>query len=243
MTSYESDLRKPWQKATWVQLLAIAIGVLPSYILPVMVQLQSDQPLSVKGASIYSMVLGGIMIVVILLLLRYLCGERIRDLNLREGEWWKDILVGIGLSALTLASLILLNNPIHSMFPSEPQSGMGDFFSEMVQNPWLFAMIMGPMLIIGAGVFEELTRVFLLTRLWNISSTKVWKWMAVIFSAVLFGLIHIYQGPAGAIMTGISGLIMAIYYLFFGRVTSMMVAHYLHDALQLAMIYIVANAS
>lgn len=29
MTSYESDLRKPWQKATWVQLLAIALGVLP----------------------------------------------------------------------------------------------------------------------------------------------------------------------------------------------------------------------
>jgi membrane protease YdiL (CAAX protease family) len=223
-------------------LLAIAIGVLPSYVLPVMAQLQSDQPLSVKDVSLYSMAFGGIMIVVILLLLRYLYGERIRDLNLREGKWWKDILVGIGLSALTLASLILLSNPINSMFPSEPQSGMGDFFSEMVENPWLFAMITGPMLIIGAGVFEELTRVFLLTRLWNISSKKEWKWMTVILSAVLFGLGHMYQGPAGVIMTGISGLIMASYYLLFGRVASMMVAHYLHDALQFAMIYIMANA-
>jgi membrane protease YdiL (CAAX protease family) len=207
-----------------------------------MAQLQSDQPLSVKDVSLYSMAFGGIMIVVILLLLRYLYGERIRDLNLREGKWWKDILVGIGLSALTLASLILLSNPINSMFPSEPQSGMGDFFSEMVENPWLFAMITGPMLIIGAGVFEELTRVFLLTRLWNISSKKEWKWMTVILSAVLFGLGHMYQGPAGVIMTGISGLIMASYYLLFGRVASMMVAHYLHDALQFAMIYIMANA-
>jgi hypothetical protein len=168
-------------------LLAIAIGVLPSYVLPVMAQLQSDQPLSVKDVSLYSMAFGGIMIVVILLLLRYLYGERIRDLNLREGKWWKDILVGIGLSALTLASLILLSNPINSMFPSEPQSGMGDFFSEMVENPWLFAMITGPMLIIGAGVFEELTRVFLLTRLWNISSKKEGKWMTVILSAVFLG--------------------------------------------------------
>ena len=242
MTSYESDLRKPWQKATWVQLLAIAIGVLPSYVPTIMVQLQNDQPLSMKGAFLYSTVLGGTMIIVMLLLLRYLCGERIRDLNQREGKWWKDILVGIGLSALTLASLILLSNPIYSMFPSEPQSGMGDFFSEMVQSPWLFALVMGPVLIIGAGVFEELTRVFLLSRFWNISSNTVWKWMAVILSAVLFGLIHTYQGPAGVIMTGISGLIMATYYLFFGRVTSMMVAHYLHDALQIAMIYIMANA-
>ncbi len=243
MTSNESDLRKPWQKAIWVQLLAIAIGVLPSYIPTIMVQLQNDQPLSVKDVLLYSTVLGGIMIIVMLLLLRYLCGERIRDLNQKEGKWWKDILVGIGLSALTLASLILLSNPISSMFPSEPQSGLEDFFSEMVRNPWVFALIMGPMLIIGAGVFEELTRVFLLTRLWNISSNKVWKWMAVILSAVLFGLIHIYQGPAGVIMTGISGLIMAIYYLYFGRVTAMMIAHYLHDAFQIAMIYTMANMS
>lgn len=242
MTSSKSDLRKPWQKATWVQLLAIAIGVLPSYVLPVMAQLQSDQPLSVKDVSLYSMAFGGIMIVVILLLLRHLCGERIRDLNLRAGKWWKDVIVGIGLSVLTLASLILLSNPINSMFPSEPQSGMGDFFSEMVENPWLFAMITGPMLIIGAGVFEELTRVFLLTRLWNISSKKAWKWITVILSAVLFGLGHMYQGPAGVMMTGISGLIMASYYLLYGRVASMMVAHYLHDALQFAMIYIIANA-
>ena len=243
MTSYESDSRKHWQKATWIQLLAIAIGVLPSYISTILSYLQSGQPLSVKGAVLYSIVLGGIMIVVMLLLLRYLCGERIRDLNQREGKWWKDFLIGIGLSALTLASLILLSNPIHSMFPSEPQSGSEPFFSEIVQNPWLFALVMGPVLIIGAGVFEELTRVFLLTRLWNISSNKVWKWMAVILSAVLFGLNHIYQGPAGVIMTGISGLIMAIYYLFFGRIAAMMTAHYLHDALQLAIIYIMANAS
>jgi len=198
MTSYESDSRKHWQKATWIQLLAIAIGVLPSYISTILSYLQSGQPLSVKGAVIYSIVLGGIM---------------------------------------------MLSNPIHSMFPSEPQSGSEPFFSEIVQNPWLFALVMGPVLIIGAGVFEELTRVFLLTRLWNISSNKVWKWMAVILSAVLFGLNHIYQGPAGVIMTGISGLIMAIYYLFFGRIAAMITAHYLHDALQLAIIYIMANAS
>lgn len=223
-------------------MLAIAIGVLPSYILPIMAQSQSDQPLSVKDTATYSIVMGGIMIVVMLLLLRYLCGERMRDLNLREGKWWKDILVGIGLSALTLASLILLSNPIQSTFPSEPQSGMGDFFSEMVQSPWTFALIMGPMLIIGAGVFEEMTRVFLLTRLWKISPNKEWKWITVILSAVLFGFAHMYQGPAGVIMTGISGFIMAIYYLFFGRVASMMVAHYLHDAVQIAIIYFMANA-
>jgi hypothetical protein len=46
----------------------------------------------------------------------------------------------------------------------------------------------------------------------------------------------------GDTLSGIFGLIMASYYLLFGRVASMMVAHYLHDALQFAMIYIMANA-
>jgi membrane protease YdiL (CAAX protease family) len=106
-----------------------------------------------------------------------------------------------------------------------------------------FGLVMGPVLVIGAGLFEELTRVFLLTRLWNIGSSTVWHWFAIVLSAILFGLIHIYQGPAGVISVGISGLILAVYYHHFGRVISMMLSHYLHDAIQITAIYIMANRS
>lgn len=241
MTSYESDSRRPWQKAIWVQLLAILIGVLPGYILTVMAQLQKDQPVSVKDIFVYSTVLGGIMIIVMLLLLRYLCGERISDLNRKPSKWWKDIVSGIILTILMFGVRITLENPINSAFPRDPNAGLINFSEEMVRDPWLFVFMIGPMFIIGPGIYEELTRVFLLTRLWNINSSKIWSWFGVFVSVGLFGLIHAYQGPAGVIGTGISGLIWAVYYYYYGRVIPLMLSHYLFDATQFGAIFIIAN--
>jgi len=77
--------------------------------------------------------------------------------------------------------------------------------------------------------------------LWKISSNSAWKWMTVLFYAVLFGLGHIYQGPRGVILAGIYSLFMSAYYLLFGRVTTMVIAHYLHDVAQFTLLYIYAN--
>jgi membrane protease YdiL (CAAX protease family) len=234
---------KEWQRSPWVQILAIIIGVVPAYLLPILSSIRNDQRLSFKDIFLYTTVQGTIMIIVMLLLLKFLCGERIRDLNLKPGKWWGDILMGIGLSILTLVVFILLQNPLNAAFPREVDSALGTFLDELVRNPVLFGLVMGPVLIIGAGIFEELSRVFLLTRLWNINSTLAFRWFAVVLSAVIFGLGHLYQGPAGIISTGISGLIMAVYYSFSGRVIPMMIAHYLHDAIQIAAVYMMANVS
>jgi membrane protease YdiL (CAAX protease family) len=45
------------------------------------------------------------------------------------------------------------------------------------------------------------------------------------------------------VSTGISGLILAIAYHYTGRVIPLMLSHYLHDAVQFAAIYIMANAT
>ena len=64
----------------------------------------------------------------------------------------------------------------------------------------------------------------------------------MLLSAVLFGVVHLYQGPAGAVMAGLSGLLMAAFYLRFGRIAPMMLAHYLHDAVQFTIIYLIATS-
>jgi membrane protease YdiL (CAAX protease family) len=84
--------------------------------------------------------------------------------------------------------------------------------------------------------FEELTCVFLLIRLWKIWSAKAWRWFGVVLSAVLFGLMHLYQGPAGIVDTAIHGFILAVYYLILGRIFPMIISHYLHDAIKIVMI-------
>ena len=58
----------------------------------------------------------------------------------------------------------------------------------------------------------------------------------MVLSAVLFGLIHLYQGPAGMVDTAINGLVLAVYYLIFGRVLPMIISHYLYDAIQIVAI-------
>jgi membrane protease YdiL (CAAX protease family) len=235
-----TDTRRPWQKKAWVQWVGITLIML-IYGYPCLFQIQNDNPLTARDILFNTIVIRSIMIIVLLVVLRFLYGEKYRDLNRKAGTWWKDTLGGIALAALTLGTKVLLDNPINNLFPRQPDSGLGQFFNEMVENPLIFALMIGPALIIGAGIGEELDHVFLLTRLWNLSSNKAWRWIAVILTAVLLGLAHLYQGTAGVISTGISGLIMGIYYLFFGRLNVMIIAHYLHDAIQLALIYFIAN--
>jgi len=60
----------------------------------------------------------------------------------------------------------------------------------------------------------------------------------VIHSAVLFSLNHMAQGFAGVISVALYGLIMVLWYLHFGRIFHLIVAHYLHDVIQIGSIVI-----
>jgi len=144
MASPTNSLPKPWQRKAWVQILAILLGVAPIYTMTIISHLSREQPYTLNEIFFYTTVIGSIMIVVLLILLRYLCGEKIHDLNLKQGKWWKDVLVGIVLAALTLGLHNLLQGPLNSVFPREPMSGLGDFFNGMAQNLWLFALFIGP---------------------------------------------------------------------------------------------------
>ena len=168
MTPQVNHSPRPWQRKAWVQVLAILLGVAPIYAMSIMSHLSRDQPYTLNEIFFYATMVDGIMIVVLVLLLRYLCGERIRDLNLKRGKWWQDVLSGIILAAITLGLHNVLQDPLNKMFPREPMSGLGDFFNGLAQNPWVFALFVGPVLWIGVAGFEELTRVFLLSRLWEI---------------------------------------------------------------------------
>lgn len=235
-----TDSRKSWQKKAWVQWVAIVL-ILLLYGSIILFNTWRDSPPALRDILFYTIVISSLMIAGQVLVLRFFCGERVRDLNRRTGSWWKDILAGIGLSVVTLGIKIITDNPINSLFPRNPNSGLGNIFNEMLENPILFALMIGPGLLIGAGIGEELTRAFLLTRFWNLTENKGIRWLAVLLSAVVFGMAHIYQGMAGVISTGISGLIIAAYYMLFGRFPVMIIAHYLHDAIQFVFVYIMAK--
>jgi membrane protease YdiL (CAAX protease family) len=231
---YENrTLQKTWQQKQWVPIFAILLG----YILPLTVFILQlfGGPATAQGYLVYAMGYTFLVLAVLLLLLRFLCGEKPKVLNLRPGAWWKDLLGGVGLVMITMSMKIGLDPMIANYFhrASDTESGMIDLANTLAENPWLFALFLGPVLFIGVAGSEELTRVFFITRWMKIGTSKVWLGVGVFLSAALFGLNHIAQGSAGIISVGLNGLVMVLWYLRFGRIFHLIIAHYLYDAVQL----------
>jgi membrane protease YdiL (CAAX protease family) len=189
----------------------------------------------------YLAVIAPLAIAIALLLLRFLCGENPRDLNLRPGKLSSDLL-----AALILSTVIIVANAISTHFLSEllPESlsntDVTDLMVELAGNPGLLVLFVGLLILFGAAS-EEVIRVFLLSRLWKVWPSPTGKLVAVVISACLFGLIHLYRGPVSVGWTAIFGLIMALYYLRFGRAVPLILAHYLTNAFQVVFFAVLAR--
>jgi membrane protease YdiL (CAAX protease family) len=234
-----SGLSKPWQSKAWIQLLAAVLGVLPLYSSLIILQFRSDQPISIQGFTLYLAVIAPLGIVIALLLLRFLCGENPRDLNLRPGKLSLDLLAVLVLSLVIIFANVISTLFLSELLPESPSStSVTDLFVELAGNPGLLVLFVGPLFLLGAAS-EEVTRVFLLSRLWKVWRSSAGKLLAIVISACLFGLIHLYRGPVSAAWTAIFGLIMALYYLWFGRAVPLILAHYVTNALQVIVFVLV----
>jgi membrane protease YdiL (CAAX protease family) len=231
-----SELSTPRQSKASIQLLAAAIGVLPLYSGSIVYQLRREQPISIDGFIFYLAVISPLAIVIAFLLLRFLCRENYRDLNLKPGKLSSDLLAALILSLVILVANVGSNFVFSELLPNSFSSTSVKYlFIEVASNPGLLALFVGPLIFLGAAS-EELIRVFLLSRLWKAWPSSMGKSIAVIISACLFGLIHIYRGPVHIAWTAILGLIMALYYLRFGRVVPLILAHYVTNAIQVVVV-------
>lgn len=224
-----------WNRQKSVQLLAAAIGVIPLYSSLIVSQLRRGQPPSTQGFILYLAVISPLAIVVALLLLRFLCEERPQDLNLRPGKLSSDFMATLLLAASTLIANVVSNSILSELLPGSSNTGVRGLFLEMTRTPKSLAVFAGPLILLGA-TSEELIRAFLLSRLWKVWASHVGKVLAVLISACLFGLIHVYRGPLHVAWTGIYGLIMGLYYLRFGRLVPLVLAHYVTNALQILVV-------
>jgi hypothetical protein len=77
-------------------------------------------------------------------------------------------------------------------------------------------------LSVTAGVCEEI--VYRGYLIWYLSAF-VGPWPAALLAALIFGGVHLYQGPAGVVRTGATGLAMAILYVGTGSLLWPMILH------------------
>ncbi len=212
------------------QLTAAAIGLGPVIAVLIWMRLRQGEPFEARDLFVYPLVFGGGTIVLIAVLLRFMCGERLQALNLRPAAWWRDLLWGFGLLAVFVVLAVVQQFTVAQWFPRAPAPELRDLVLEISESPVLLAVWLGPVVWIGVAVFEELARVFLLSRLWIVWPGPAARWGAVGVSALLFGLAHAYQGPAGVVSTGLMGFIAAWFYLVRGRVWPLIISHALYDS-------------
>ena len=223
---------KPWRRRARTQLLAAVLGVLPLYWTLLALQLRGGQGVSLQGFIFYLSVISPLSIVIILLLLRFLCGEGPKSLNLKAGTVPRDLLATLILSVvIVVASIVSFGLLSRLQSDSTSDTSVRELFGELAGNPRLLVLFLGLLLFLGAAS-EEMVRAFFLNRLWKVWPSTTGKAVAVVISAGLFGLTHLYQGFVHVLWTGIFGLIMALYYLRYGRVGPLVLAHYVTNALQ-----------
>jgi membrane protease YdiL (CAAX protease family) len=194
-----------------------------------------ETTVTLREMFLYPLLIGGGSVVLALLVYRFVCGERIASLNLRPGRWTTDVLVGV-LLAVVFLGLLALQQVIQSRWlPSTggpPPEEIVTLIRGVVSDPLLLAIWLGPVAWLGVAGFEEVTRVFLLNRLWVAWPRPAAVWLTMIASAALFGFAHLYQGPVSAVAIGFQGFLYAWYYKRFGRVWPMIIGHALYDSLQ-----------
>lgn len=179
----------------------------------------------------------GIVAAVIAATLRFrAAGESWAVVGMGRKSWWRTLLLGllgwIGVTILVAVVALMIGPPNN------------EFIDEMRGN-WKLYLIMLLPIGWGTAAFGEelLFRGFLLHRVARVLGGGRWAWfLGLLMQAVVFGLMHAFQGPRGIALTGWIGFLIGIYYFIVGRnLWVAILIHGLIDTMGLTAIYLNAD--
>jgi len=151
----------------------------------------------------------------------------------RQKSWVRTVLMSLGVALAFFVGIAMLVNPLIRAIPNIGPRDMSHFDPLRRNLPNLIINVVA--VWFTAGFMEEfLWRGYLMTRLVDLfgKQTKLAWVIALVVSAVIFGLAHSYQGPAGIVKTGAAGLLLGVAYLAVGRnLWPLMIAHALIDTM------------
>ena len=187
---------------------------------------------------VFPLAIGGGISVLILSLNRFFLNQTFKEtFNSGESRYTNDILIGAGLTVVYFILFFAERYTLYQWIPNNngPNLEMINTLIEIAGSPWLLILWFGPVLWIGIALFEELSRVFMLKCLWNISKNKNWEIIVIFMTSTLIGFAHIYQGTAGVISIGIKSVVMCFYFYKYRRILPLIISHALYDGVQFGM--------
>ncbi|MHC4993026.1 MAG: CPBP family intramembrane glutamic endopeptidase [Planctomycetota bacterium] len=231
---------RPWQRRPTTQILAAAAAAAPMAAISIWMYLVRDSAVTLNEMLLGPLIGGGSLILWILFLHFLVCSDGPAGLGFRVGRSWRDlgldVGLGVGLSVGLLAFHFGFGATVARLLPARPPvEEMIELLTGLVQNPWLLAIWLGPVVWIGVALFEELMRVFVLRRLWRVWSEPLGKWVVICGVSALIGLAHGYQGSAAILSIGIMSVFKGWFFMKTGRIGALIVAHALYDSVQIVM--------
>jgi hypothetical protein len=153
-------------------------------------------------------------------------------------NWLATVLWGIGLGvAITALSILIIETATEKIVgqpvdikPFDRIRGNWKQLLLMLVVSWILAAFLEEVIFRGLLISE-------LTRL--IGQTGVWASIALLISAVVFGMAHWYQGKSGALGTAIIGLLLGDIFIWNGHnLWMLIIAHGVIDTIGLILIYL-----
>ncbi|WP_052466925.1 CPBP family intramembrane glutamic endopeptidase [Psychroserpens damuponensis] len=156
-------------------------------------------------------------------------------------NWLSNILIALGTVILVFSIMGLIVKPILGSFGLTNPVGVADRFSFFMGKPLVFIGYLISVVWFGAALGEELLfRGYLLNRLLDCTgNNKLGILIALIIHAVIFGILHIYQGLAGVIATSCIALIFgSVYFIIKRKLFPIIIAHGIINTFSLIGLYL-----
>jgi len=153
----------------------------------------------------------------------------------RPKSWFRTVLMSLGVLLVIFGTVIIIINPIMNALPNLPPQDRSRFDVLTGNLPNLIIQLVN-IWITAAFLEEFMFRGYLMKRIIDLQGkeTKIAWLIALVGSAVIFGLVHSQQGPGGMFKVGAIGLVFGLSYLAVGRnLWPLILAHGLLDSIDM----------
>jgi len=163
-------------------------------------------------------------------------GARWSDFGLiRPKSWFRTVLKSLVIALAFFGIVIMIINPIMNSLPNLGSQDLSSFDYLSGNLPNLIIQLVN-IWITAAFLEEFMFRGYLMNRLIDLQGkeTKIAWVIALVGSAVIFGLVHSQQGAGGMFKVGAIGLVFGLSYLAVGRnLWPLILAHGLIDTIDM----------
>jgi membrane protease YdiL (CAAX protease family) len=150
-------------------------------------------------------------------------------------SWFRTVLMSLGVAFAVLGTVVMIINPIMNTLPNLGSQDLSRFDYLTGNLPNLIIQLVN-VWITAAFLEEFMFRGYLMNRIIDLQGQEtIIAWtIALIGSAVIFGLVHSQQGPGGMLKVGAIGVVFGLSYLATGRnLWPLIFAHGLIDSLDM----------